>query len=837
MFENYTLVRSDGRNPLSCTVRRIGTVDAHAHDSFELDMVISGNCRLRVGERTFLLNPEDVVSIDAHTPHSLAGNDCSVVVIHFDQSFFERTLPVPTHPEFVCNSSLQGDSAAFGSLRKLIARLVKNNSDRALGYELRNWSLIYDIMDVMYQNFRVENSEARNQRAHRYSVRMAELSKIIGEHYQEDLSLNSLALQVHLSAPYLSKFFEKQFGMTFLSYLTRVRLEHAVTELMKSDDTIETISANSGFPNSHAFVQAFKKEYGILPSLYRRQQRQEKPKPKLLQPEQHDYVAGLSKYLDSSNELTKEIPAISCRIQFDVNSARGTLRHTWKNMLTAPSATSLLSSDIQLIINRIQREIGFSYIKFNGILSEEMHVYSEDASGNAVYSFTYVDKVLDYLQSVGLRPLLQLSFMPEQLAKERKRLFGYLVSEPKDNEKWADLVRALIRHILIRYGKEEVRSWLFSIWEQPDTPANLYGFSNDEAFYRFYEVTYRAITELDSQLRIGSPATYYILQKNYTNWYLLFWDWCRAHNCVPDFLSIHYYDTVFTSEQRSSRTFGFPTLTYDKDPENGSFPTGIALREEIGFSGFVSQIRQERSRYLPKEPPIYLTEWNNSPSQQDLLNDTCYKSCYIVKCILENYDRLDSFAYWSLTDWMGEAPQPPEQFHGGLGMFTSYGIPKAAYYAFTLLGKLGDVFLGKGPGWFATKRQNGDIAILLYHYKHYSYLYAKGERFNMTFKDRYTIFDPEQPLDVHLHLDSSEAREYLVKETVLNRSSGSSFDLWVNSGAEELRDRGELNILEQRSVPGFQKYRAFAENHVLRIDVMLELLEVRLIEISPYTEI
>ena len=95
MFENYTLVRSDGRNPLSCTVRRIGTVDAHAHDSFELDMVISGNCRLRVGERTFLLNPEDVVSIDAHTPHSLAGNDCSVVVIHFDQSFFERTLPVP----------------------------------------------------------------------------------------------------------------------------------------------------------------------------------------------------------------------------------------------------------------------------------------------------------------------------------------------------------------------------------------------------------------------------------------------------------------------------------------------------------------------------------------------------------------------------------------------------------------------------------------------------------------------------------------------------------------------------------------------------------------------
>ena len=144
-----------------------------------------------------------------------------------------------------------------------------------MGYELRNWSMIYEIMDIMYQNFRVEDSEARNQKAHRYNDRMAHISRIIDEKYQDNITLGELADMVHLSAPYLSRFFEKQFGVTFMNYLTKVRLNHAVNELMETDETIETVSANSGFPNSHAFVQAFKKEYGLLPSMYRR--RSERP--------------------------------------------------------------------------------------------------------------------------------------------------------------------------------------------------------------------------------------------------------------------------------------------------------------------------------------------------------------------------------------------------------------------------------------------------------------------------------------------------------------------------------------------------------------------------------
>ena len=230
--------------------------------------------------------------------------------------------------------------------------------------------------------------------------------------------------------------------------------------------------------------------------------------------------------------------------------------------------------------------------------------------------------------------------------------------------------------------------------------------------------------------------------------------------------------------------------------------------------------------------PVFLTEWNNTPSQQDLLNDTCFKSCYIVKNILENYDRLDSFAYWSLTDWMGEAPLPKELFFGGLGLFTVNGIPKASYYALCLLRQLGNTLIGQGDGWFAT-RQGSKISLLLYNYRHFSHLYALGERFDMTFSDRYTPFDPVQNMDVHLTLKEIPNGTYLVRETILNRKSGSAFDKWVEMGAMEPDTEQELKTLDALSTPLCSKYTAEAKKKTLEIDALLDMLEVRLITIEP----
>ena len=823
MRRNYEIANFDTRMPLRCMMQRIGVIEEHMHDHFEVDLILSGHCNVTIEGQTYQLGPEDVLTIDGHTPHEFRGNDCVMISVQFEQAMFEQTLPDPLHPRFFCNSAVQGDNAAFQSIRRLIAHLIKNNADQQQGYALRNWSYIYEFMDVMYNNFRVDRSHAQDVQSHRYAARVSNIARIVREHHTENFTLSQLAEMVHLSAPYLSKFFDQQFGMSFLAYLTQIRLNHAVADLLNTEKNIEDVSADSGFPNSHAFVQAFKKEYGILPSVYRRQNRlKESTKPALPTVEHHDYMAGLKKYLVASAPISAiQRNSISCNIQISNNSKGTSLQHNWQKVMTVGSASDLLLADIQSMVRRMRQEIGFQYIKFNGILSDELHVYSEQSNGAPVYNFAYIDKVFDFLQSIQLKPIIQLSFMPALLAKDSsRRLFNYLVSEPKNNTAWSKLVNAVIGHLISRYGTETVRQWHFCVWTQPDSPSDLYGFSNDESFYEFYRQTYLAVKRNDPQLSFGTPPTYYIVREQFRNWYIPFLQWCQKNSCMPDFLNFYYYDTAILESNRSEgNTFGF---VYS-----------MSLRESPdGFRDFVNQVNAERAQLGLTHLPIFLTEWNNTPSQQDLLNDTCFKSCYIVKNILENYDKLDSFGYWSLTDWMGEAPLPQELFFGGLGLFTVNGIPKASYYALCLLRQLGNTLVGQGDGWFATK-QGDKISVLLYNYRHFSHLYALGERFDMTFTDRYTPFDPVQNMDVHLTLKDVPNGFYLVRETVLNRKSGSAFDKWVEMGAMELDTQQEIKTLEAVSTPMCSKYRAEAKKKTLEIDAMLEMLEVRLITIEP----
>lgn len=119
------------------------------------------------------------------------------------------------------------------------------------------------------------------------------------------------------------------------------------------------------------------------------------------------------------------------------------------------------------------------------------------------------------------------------------------------------------------------------------------------------------------------PQTFYIVSDEYENWYLHFLDWCRSNGCVPDSLSFTYYDTkLMNTNNHTKESFGFVyTMSLSESPD--------------GLKDFVMQVLRERRQLKLGNMPIYLSEWNNTPSQQDLLNDTCYKSCYIVKTYLK----------------------------------------------------------------------------------------------------------------------------------------------------------------------------------------------------------
>lgn len=845
MAQNYEIADFDSHTPFRCVVHHIGHVQPHMHEYFEILFVLSGTCSVTVEEQLFSLHDGDLLVVESHISHELRASDCVYASVQLDQAALENNFPVPIHPKFSCNSTLPGNEDACDQLRHLIARLILNNADEGSGYELRNWILIYQLMDVLYTYFRIERSEAVDRRNHRYAQRIAELSGIINHHYTEDLPLSRVADMVHLSVPYLSKFFQEQFGLHYLTYLTQLRVNHAVHELVNTEKNIEEIAADSGFPNSHAFTKAFKNEYGMMPSVYRRRQRAQKKEAPPFGIEHSDYLTNLRKYLDLDHDAGRQlqqgdsgtVPPVRLDISLPCNKTVRKLRHTWRQMIAIGKASDILLGDIQLILRRIKREIGFRYLFFNGILSDEMHVCTRNSSQALVFNFAYVDLLLDFLMDVDLLPVISFSYMPAILSRDpSRRLFSHLVSEPADIREWAALIHAFTKHVLERYGRDVVEKWLFTVWHQPNSTPRLYGFRKDEDFYAFYQATRSEVKKLVPKAMFGFPPVFQNADGEGDGWFHAFLAWCRDQGCLPDFLNFTYYDTKLTREERITReTFGFVfTMVLNDKPD--------------GLHSFISRLKQGLREEQLENLPVYLSEWNNTPSQQDLLNDTCYKSCYIVKNIIGNYDRLDSFSYWSVSDLMSEAPLPENMLFGGLGLFTANGLPKASYHALCLLSRLGDELIAAGDGWIATRAPQ-EIRIVACNYIHLSKMYASGERFIMTEKDRYTMFGSATARLLQITVDSKwndsdredagsdipgdsdvAAAPCIVREYLVGRRGGSLYDTYAEMGFCSLSHAEDLQLLKAHSMPVLHQYTLSPDSRgLLHLNIRLDPLDVMLV--------
>ena len=828
MDYRHEIINFGERVPVRCFIHQLGHSGRHWHDSLELLFVLSGSVSIIVDAEHYVLEPEDVILINSNSPHELTADSAIMVAVQIKLSLFDDSLLSDGPLWFECNSRTSHDAEGLLQIKRIVAQFVKAHSSTDEGRLFRAKALSYALMAELMARFRADRTALRQEQALQQNERIARMADYIAEHYRENITLQQIAEREYLSVPYASRFFARMMGMGFSAYLNHVRLTQAVSDLLATDDTIDHIAENNGFANTQTFVQLFKKQYDMLPRQYRKQKHaQAKTAPvqagnqyEILDTTQYlQYFAG---FLDNAPQEgvydDRELPDIECRYRVDGGAAGTPLRHTWRVYTSVSSAKELLQADVQRMLANLQRQVGYTYVKFHGILSDDMHVCQLGRDGKLEYSFVYVDKALDFLRSIGLKPLIQLGFMPEALAlAPERRIFNTTMinSPPKDMEAWLDLVEAFVRHLIARYGLPVVRQWPFTVWNEPDTPASMFGFPRDEDFFDFYCETWRRVKAVAPDISIGTPSLYYY-KEGWMDWIRRFNARCEERRCVPEFVLIHFYGTVLFEDwgiyDREDVTVTHLKLTGDEN----------MLAESI--QDVHETVRSAFGRALP----VYLTEWNLSPSHRELLGDTCFRSCYLVKNILENMDRLESMGYWVLTDLFEEHQVPDEVFHGGLGLLTYNGIPKAAYHALCLLRRLGNTLIGRGEGWFLT-RQDGEYQLMLYNYKHYSALYANCEAFDMTQTERYTAFGGRQRRDFEICIENAPEGEWLVSEYSVSRAAGSSFDKWVEMGAQRLESVEEVELLASLSRPMMNKYVLHSGGDGLVVNALLDMLEIRLI--------
>ena len=377
-------------------------------------------------------------------------------------------------------------------------------------------------------------------------------------------------------------------------------------------------------------------------------------------------------------------------VRIDANGPTSPFPHFWEEMFGSGRAILTLRESYLKDLDAVKAVTDFRYVRFHAILHDEVGVYNEDEHGNPVYNFAYVDQIYDGLLKHGVRPVVEISFMPKKLAFNPDALhpFWYKpnVSPPKSWEKWDGMITEFARHLLERYGTEELAQWYFEVWNEPNIDF-WGGVPRQRSYFALYDHTARDLKSVSPRLRVGGPAT---AAAAWVDDFLKH----AAENHVPvDFVSSHGYadDTV-------EDLFG----TNEDIPMDDRVCRAVAKVK-----------KQIQSSAMPKLPLLW-TEWN-VPGMNEA-RDTSYVGAALANTIRECDGLADAMSFWTFSDVFEEGGPIPQPFVGMFGLRAKGGINKPSYYAFSLLHKLGDQRIrSTDSNMIVTKRKDGSLVIALWN--------------------------------------------------------------------------------------------------------------------------
>jgi xylan 1,4-beta-xylosidase len=375
----------------------------------------------------------------------------------------------------------------------------------------------------------------------------------------------------------------------------------------------------------------------------------------------------------------------SVTVWVDVDDDGEELHRPWVPMIGSERLSQLLCTDLSggrvigvelaEALRRVRDELGVRTVRAHAIFHDDTRVYREK-KGKPVYDFSVVDEIYDQVLDLGLRPVVEIGFMPRDLAADPSKTvfeYGAVISPPKDYERWGELVRRLVQHLVGRYGLDEVLTWDFEVWNEANLSVFWSGTRSE--WLRLYDVTVAAVRSVDSRFAVGGPSS-------------------AAAGWVDDLLA-HAAAAGSPVDFVSTHTYGSPPL----------------------------DVRASLERHGFGEARILWTEWGVTPRHFNPISDAVFSGVFVIRGMRSAAGRVDALSYWVASDHFEELGRPPRLLHGGFGLLSVGGLAKPRYHALTLLNGLGPVELptrldGDGAGSLVeawASRDRDRIAVLVWN--------------------------------------------------------------------------------------------------------------------------
>jgi len=313
------------------------------------------------------------------------------------------------------------------------------------------------------------------------------------------------------------------------------------------------------------------------------------------------------------------------------------------------------AKDLSAHLAHIHQRLGTNEVRFHNILS--LVPQPADAERRQ-YDFSRVDIVYDAIMAAGVRPLVEVSFMPPWLASGSKTIFAYKgnVTPPRNIDEWKTLVTAFAKRLEERYSADEVRKWRFEIWNEPDLSDFWSGSRED--YYHLYKASVEALHAADPALVVGGPSsalTSIDEKGDLVRWFL---ERNRQDPAALNFVTWHLYGGFEQDGHYNLRGL-------------------IEMRARIDeISGLCRQ----------RELPLLVTEWNSTPHPHDAIHDEPLNAAFALNLVRTARGKCDAFAYWVISDLFAEQGVPTSELSGGFGLLSLRGLEKPVFKAFEMLG-------------------------------------------------------------------------------------------------------------------------------------------------------
>lgn len=777
----------------------------HFFQNYELLYILEGTMQVTAEQHAASLRAEDILVINANQKYTLVGGpnllfaQLSIASELVSQEFHTSDIL------FWCDSTRE-QNEHYAALRDTLRRLLSHYlSARAGMTDFGRIALCYSVLEQLSVHFLMQIVHRDGQAGKESQAeRVAQIDQYIQNNYREEIGLRALAEKLYLSEGYLARYFKKKYQMRFADFLAQVRLYHAVEDLLYTDAAVTRIALDNGFSNATAMNRAFRKAYGKTPSEMRRKA--------AAAPRQAEEAGGTAADRRLENYMRRdgrpEAPAADTGVRVVRHCANaGTpLAFVWKRMVNIGAAEDLLRSEVREHLAILKEKLGFTYVRFSNIFTRQMLIDTGAADGQ--YNFSRLDSILDFLVAQNLKPHIELGQKPRRVQRTVQNRMVYEDDAVlfADSTTWDRFFERMLRHLVRRYGVEEVETWKLELWydvryERADEKADRYF----ELFDHTYEIKRRCCggMELGGCGFQGDNAVGSMSQADF----LAAW---KSRAYLPDYISYMYfaYEWGEVNEESYSRR----------------------LTDNDGFLHKLQLFRAELERQGLGNKAVYVTEWNLSISDRNYINDTCFKGAYLVKNLMDAYDLVGCIGYFLGSDRVSEYYDSSQLLFGGMGLLTKDGILKPAAYAIEFLNRLYPYAVARGENYLITTNRHHSYGIVCHNQKRLNFNYYFTAEDKLERENLWKYYEDRAPLELDLRLSDLADGSYQLKCYRINEENGSVMRTWAEMEFEEELTRNDVGYLRRVCEPKLTIQKAEVTGGELKVDLCLapnELLYIR----------